>query len=97
MLLGRCAMDGIGALGDESSAVFEGLNGGCVLVHEIDLFQGKTLGLRNAQESKDDTAEASRAPDEEHLRLKACGSRFFVDEIRGSITDTEVPEPIARN
>ena len=44
MLLGR-AMNSIRAFGDESSAVFERLDGGGVLVHEIDLFQGKTLGL----------------------------------------------------
>ena len=85
MLFSRCSMDGVGALGDESSSVFEGLDGGSVLVHEIDLFQRKTFGLRersvsnldehygektnlgNAQEGEDDAAEASRAPDKEHL------------------------------
>ena len=45
MFLCRCAMNGVGAFGDESSAVFKGLDGGRVLVHEIDLFQGKALCL----------------------------------------------------
>jgi len=45
ILLGR-AMDSMRAFGDESSAVLERLDRGGVLVHEIDLFQRKTLGLR---------------------------------------------------
>lgn len=54
ILLGR-AMDSMRAFGDESSAVLERLDRGGVLVHEIDLFQRKTLGLhkRLASELED--------------------------------------------
>jgi len=49
--LGR-AMNSVRAFGDESSAVLEGLDGGGVLVHEIDLLQGKTLGLHKRSASE---------------------------------------------
>lgn len=44
-MLDVTAVDGIRTLGNEASAVFEGLDGGGVLIHEIDLLEGKTLGL----------------------------------------------------
>lgn len=51
ILLGR-AMNSVRAFGDESSAVLERLDGGGVLVHEIDLLQGETLGLHRRSASE---------------------------------------------
>lgn len=76
-------VNGVSTFRDESSAVLERLDGGGILVHEIDLFEGKTFGLRNAEEGEDDAAEAGGSPDEEDVRLKTSRSRLLVDEVRG--------------
>jgi len=36
----------------------------------------------------------SRTPDEEHLDLETGGAGLFIDQVGGSVADTEVPEPV---
>lgn len=93
----RDAGDGIlvgGAyvVSDELISVRDRLDGSGVLVEDIDLLEGETLGLGDAEVGEDETADASRTPDEEHFWTEV--SVFGVNDIRGSIADTKVPEPV---
>ena len=56
----------------------------------------KDTYLRNAEEGEEDAAGACRSPDEEHLDLETSRAGRDVDEVRGSVADTEVPEPVRR-
>jgi len=49
---------------DELVAVCLRFDGSCVLVQDIDLFEGESLGLRNEEVCEDETSNASRTPDE---------------------------------
>lgn len=65
-----------------------------VIVQFIDLFKRQALGFRNEEVGEDETAETSGSPDEEHLRAQSGISRSLLDQIRGCITDSPVPEPV---
>ena len=84
-------------VGDQLPAILPGVHRGRLLIHEIDLLEGKTLGLGNAEVGEDKAAETCATPDEEHLRLEASRSGLLVDKVGGGITDTKVPQPIAGN
>jgi hypothetical protein len=65
-----------------------------VHVQQVDLFERKSLRLGDAEVREDDTAEACRSPDEEHLGAEVSISGLIVDEVWCCVTDGEVPEPV---
>lgn len=77
---------------DELIPVRDRLDGGGVLVEDIDLFEGETLCLWNAEVGEDEATDASGSPNEEHFWSEV--SVFWVDNVRCSVTDTEIPEPV---
>ena len=50
--------------------------------------------LGDAEVGEQEAPGTSRSPDEEHLDFEAGGAGLFVDQVGGSVTDTEVPEPV---
>lgn len=73
------------------------LEGDGLLVKNIDLLKRQTLGLVDEEVGEDGAAEAGGSPDPEHLGGEAGTSWALVDEVRGSVADTEVPEPVGRS
>lgn len=65
-----------------------------VLIEEVDLLEGESLGLGDAEEGEDDAAGTRRTPDEEDFRLEVGVSWAGVDKVGGSVADGEVPEPV---
>jgi len=78
----------------ELTTIGDGVHWGSVLVQEIDLFQGQSLGLGDAEVSEQQTPSTGRSPDEEHLDLETSGTGLFVDQVGVGVTDTKVPEPV---
>lgn len=81
-------------VGNELAAVAGARYGRRVLVEQIHLLKRQTLRLRDAEVREDDTAQAGRSPNEEHLDLKACVAGIRIDEVRGRKRDRPVPEPV---
>ena len=50
--------------------------------------------LGDAEVCENETSGAGGSPDEEHLHPETGGAGFFVDQVWGSITNAEVPEPV---
>lgn len=65
-----------------------------VIVHLINLFKRQSLGLRDEKVREDKTAETSCSPNEKHLGAQSCISGSCLDQVRGGITDSPIPEPI---
>jgi hypothetical protein len=86
---------GTDVVSDELISIRDGLDGGGILVEDIDLLQRETLSLGDAEVGEDETANTSRTPDEEHLGTKV--SELGVDDVGSRVTDNEVPEPVGRN
>jgi len=84
----------VDVVGHELPSVGIGLDGCAVLVKDIDLLQGKTLGLSNEEVGEDETSEASRTPDEEHLGAEASIARPGLDEVRSGKGDGPVHKPV---
>jgi hypothetical protein len=53
--------------------------------------------LGNAEVGEQEAPGAGRSPDEEHLDLETGRAGGFVDQVRGGVTDGEVPEPVGGN
>jgi len=81
-------------VGEELATVSGGGDGGRVLVQKIDLLERQSLCLGNAEVREDHTARACRTPKEEHLDTKIGIAWTGVDQERGSVSDTEVPQPV---
>lgn len=71
---------------------FPGVGDG--LVHLINVFKGKTLGLVDEGPHESDTDEAASTPDEEHLGLQVGISWALIDHVRCRKTDGEVEKPV---
>jgi len=73
---------------------------GTLSVEEIDLLERKSLGLGDAEVGEQEASNTSRSPNEEDLDTKVGGFgsvdtvRRRVNEVRSSVSDTEVPEPV---
>ena len=78
----------------ELSAVLERVDRCGVLVHEIDLFQGKSLGLIYHEINKSNAQEAASKPDEKDFRLQIGITRAIIHQIRGRVSDGPVDQPI---
>jgi len=71
-------------------------------VKEIDLLEGETLSLGNAEVGEEEASDTSRSPNEEDLDTKVGGpdsvdtSCGGVDQVGSSVSDTKVPEPVGR-
>ena len=70
------------ALGNKLLAVPDRVNGNHVPVQQVDLFEGETLRLGDAEICKDDAAGTRRAPDVEYFGPKVCISGARVDHVR---------------
>jgi len=79
-------------MSDELIPVGDRLDGGGVLVEDIDLFEGETLGLWDAEVGEDEASDTSGSPDEEHFRSEV--TKLGVDNVGGCVSDTEIPEPV---
>jgi hypothetical protein len=91
------------ALRNKLLAVLNRANGSHVPVQQVDLFQGESLRLRDAEICEDDAAETGRAPDVEYLGAKVCISGPRVDHVRcceirpRCVTKTPIEEEKERN
>ena len=84
----------VNVVGDQLAAVPCAGDRGRVLVEQIDLLEGKTLRLGNAEVCEHETARARRAPDKEDLDAEVGVTRVAVDEVRRCERDSPVPEPV---
>ena len=83
-------------------SVLVGSDDGRLSVEEVDLLERETLGLGDEEVGEDDASGAGGSPEEEDLdsevgrlgSVDSGGGR--VDEVRGGVSDTEVPEPVGR-
>jgi len=87
----HCELDTIAF---ELSTVRDRTHRSGVLVQEVDLFEGQPLGLRYAEVGEQEASSTSGSPNEEHLDLEASRTGLLVDQVGGSVADTEVPEPV---
>jgi len=87
--------DAVDVPGEDLLAVGVGFDGSGVEVEDVDLFEGKTLGLRNEEEGEDETPQASATPDEEHLGTEVGIAFTRVDEVGSGEGDRPVHEPVA--
>jgi len=94
LAVGDIHIRSVDVLVHEFLAVLLAGDGSRVVVQDIDLLERKTLGLGDAEVGEDETSQAGRSPDEEHLDAKGGISGTGVDEVRGGVTDTEIPEPV---
>ena len=95
----------------ELATVRDRVHRGSVLVQDVDLFEGQTLGLkrgislsitsgrkntnlRDAEVGENETSGTGGPPYEEHLNPETSGAGLRVDQVRGSVTNTKVPEPV---
>jgi hypothetical protein len=91
------------AFGNKLPAVLDRVNGNHIPVQQVDLFQGESLRLRDAEICEDDAAETGRAPDVEYLGAKVCISGPRVDHVRcceirpRCVTKTPIEEEKERN
>lgn len=87
-------------LGEHLGTVLVRLDDARLAVEEVNLLERETLGLGDAEVREDQASGASGTPDEEHLdtetsRLDTRGTvGGLVDEVRGGVSDTKVPEPV---
>ena len=51
--------------------------------------------LGHAEVGEDEAARAGRSPNEEDLDFETSVSGADIDEVRGGVANTEVPEPVA--
>ena len=82
-LVNRILVSGVDVVRDELIPVGDRLDRGGILVEDIDLFERETLGLGHAEVGEEETSEAGRSPDEEHLGTKVAILR--VDDVRGGV------------
>ena len=68
-----------------------------IIVQFVDLFEGKAFGFGDEEVCKEETAKTCRTPDEKHLDSEASVTRATLDEIRGGVSDSPVPQPIGRS
>lgn len=63
-------------------------------VELVDLLEGQTLGLVDAEVNEDETDATEATPDEEHLRLEVGVAGAGVDHVGGGVGDGPVQEPV---
>jgi hypothetical protein len=85
-------MDGVRAFSDESSAVFEGLDGSSVLVHEINLFQRKTLGLGQRSVSSSEEHYGRQRTSGMHRKVKMIQQKQVEPQMKNTF-DSRPAEP----
>ena len=54
----------------------------------------RDTNLRNEEVCEDEASNASRTPDEKHLRLQTGVTRSHVNKERSRIGDSPIPEPV---
>lgn len=67
---------------------------GNLSVELVNLLQGETLSLVDAEVDEHKTDATETAPDEEHLRLEVGVARAGVDHVGGGVGDSPVQEPV---
>ncbi len=90
----RILISSANIMSDELIPVSDRLDGGGVLVEDIDLFEGETLCLWDAEVCEYEASDTSGSPDEEHFWTEV--TVFRIDNVWGGISDTEIPEPVGR-
>jgi len=65
-----------------------------VAVEDVDLFERETLGFGNAEVGEEETEDTTSSPDPEYVRLETSRTGYVVDEVRSSVTDREIEEPV---
>jgi len=79
---------------NQLGAVGSGSPRGGVLVEQVNLLKGQTLGLWDTEVGEDQASETGGAPDEEDLDLEVGAAGASLDEVGGGEGEGPIPEPV---